>query len=396
MERDRAWPPLSYEEHSWTPSVAFASRRDAFDRARPYRAAVPLKIANRRVDLTGEAEALAAEATAEISRFDGEIGSDLAPFGALLLRSESAASSQIENLTASAKAVLLAEAGDTSRVNASLIAANTDAMQAALAMSDRIDGDSIIAMQSALLGSSNPRLVGAFRSEQVWIGGRASSPHGASFVPPHHDQVPEAIDDLVHFFHRTDVPPFVLAMIGHAQFETIHPFPDGNGRTGRALIHAILRWTRVTTRVTVPVSAGLLSDTGAYFSALDAYRAGDLDPIITIAADATFHALANARLLASEVSHIRTEWSEQLAGTRADSVAWQVLGILHASPVIDAKLIVDRFGVSAPTASDAINRLTEQGIVVRANAGPRNRKWIAPRIPEALDRFAERSGRRNL
>ncbi len=188
--------------------------------------------------LGADTSALAAEATAELSRFDGELGRDLAPFGSLLLRSEAAASSQIEQLTASAKAILMAEAGDTSRVNATIIAANTDALQAAIALADRLDEAAMIEMQRALLASSNPRIVGSFRSEQAWIGGRSASPHAASFVPPHHDRVPAAMADLVRFLRRTDVPPFVQAMVAHAQFETIHPFPDGNGRTGRALIRA--------------------------------------------------------------------------------------------------------------------------------------------------------------
>ena len=80
--------------------------------------------------------------------------------------------------------------------------------------------------------------------------------------------------------------------MAHAQFETIRPFPDGNGRTGRALVHAMLRHRGITRAVTVPISAGLLVDTGAYFDALGDYGAGHLEPIIRQMTDASFDALA--------------------------------------------------------------------------------------------------------
>ncbi len=90
-----------------------------------------------------------------------------------------------------------------------------------------------------------------------------------------HDRVSAAISDLIRFLRRDDLPVLPQAAIAHAQFETIHPFTDGNGRAGRALLHSMLRSKALTRSVTVPVSAGLLADTGAYFEALTAYREGD-------------------------------------------------------------------------------------------------------------------------
>lgn len=91
-------------------------------------------------------EVLVADATAEIARVDAEMGADIAPFAAILRRGESAASSRIDNLSASAKAIPLVELGDPSRRNASVIVANTHAMQAAIALADRWDADAIVAM----------------------------------------------------------------------------------------------------------------------------------------------------------------------------------------------------------------------------------------------------------
>ena len=390
------WPRLEFEARDWVPKLTFAGREAAFDRARPYMAAVPLEIAERQLSIGASTAALMAEATAEIARFDGESGGDLAPFDALLLRSESAASSQIEHLTASARAVLMAESGDTSRMNATIIAANTGAMRAALDLSDSLDETAILEMHRALLGSSQPTIVGAFRSEQVWIGGRSTSPHTASFVPPHEDRVPSAMADLVRFMQRTDIAPFVLAMVAHAQFETIHPFPDGNGRTGRALIHAVLRNTSVTRTLTVPVSAGLLADTSSYFAALDAYRGGDVDPIIVRASDAAFVAIQNGRQLREDLQRVSARWQDLLGDVRSDSVVRRIVAELPRTPVVDGATVARLHHVSLPTANDAIKRLAELGVLVRANGGLRFRKWIASEVTDALDRFAERSQRRGL
>ena len=142
--------------------------------------------------------ALADDASKELTRFDAEAGMIVAPFAAILLRTESASSSEVENVTASAKQVALAEIG-ASRLygNAELVVANVHAMNAAIELSDRLDERAIIAMHDALLGASAPHFVGGWRDQQVWIGGGSISPHNAGFVPPHHERVPELMRDLV-------------------------------------------------------------------------------------------------------------------------------------------------------------------------------------------------------
>lgn len=87
----------------------------------------------------------------------------------------------------------------------------------------------------------DPVDAGQFRSEQVWIGPGDAGPRTAGLVAPHHERVPGAIDDLVAFVRRQDIPVLVQVAVAHGQFETIHPFPDGIGRTGRSLAPSILR-----------------------------------------------------------------------------------------------------------------------------------------------------------
>jgi Fic family protein len=387
------WAPVGYEDHLWTSSLGIPRRwQSTF--SGPYRAAVVPEISRQDLALPAATMALADEATAELARFDAEMGSEIAPFAAILLRSESAASSRIEHLTASAKAVALAELGDTSRRNAAEIVANTSAMQAAIALADRLDAPALLAMHDALLGPHDPGIAGKWRDAQVWIGSSRYGPHTATFVPPHHTRVPAAIDDLVSFMQRDDLAVLPQAAIAHAQFETIHPFPDGNGRTGRAIVHCLLRGKRLTRQVTVPVSAGLLTDTERYFDALTAYRDGHVQPIAERFAEASFDSVVNGRQLVAELRAIRDAWSDAITSRRQATV-WRVLDVLFQHPVLDNALVQRSLSVSVMGADAAITELVAIGALDEITGGRRNRRYAATKVLAALDAFAERAGRRS-
>ena len=332
--------------------------------------------------------AAADEATAALVRFDADVGAITAPFASILLRSESASSSQIENLTAGARAIAEAELGERSSGNGPLIVRNVRAMQAALELSDDIGHESVIAMQKALLFDSAPHLTGDYRSEQVWIGRSVLSPHGADFVPPHPDLVRAAMSDLFAFIDRLELPVLYQAAIAHAQFETIHPFADGNGRTGRALVQAMLHRGGLTRHVTVPVSAGLLSDVARYFDALTSYRNGRVEDIVRMFADASILAIDNGRRLAAEIGAISTSWNQRLAGIRANASARRLVDVALEQPVLNAEVAAERLGVSRPVVYNALDTLVERGIFHTANSQKRNRLWIADDVIDALDAFA--------
>ena len=361
-----------------------------------YRAAIPAVIADLAVTLPSDVLANAEEASNEIARFDSELGDEIAPFASVLLRTESAASSNIENLTASARAIAEAEAlGDTSRRNAALIVGNTEAMKAAIALADRIDGTAILAMHEALMHSSNPGIAGKWRTEQVWVGGGSFGPRGADFVAPQQDRVPAAIDDLIRFTERSDISVLPQTAIAHAQFETIHPFPDGNGRTGRALIQAMLRNKRLSRQITVPVSAGLLTDTNAYFDALGAYRQGDPVPIVEQLSAASILAVLNGRHLIGDLRAIRAGWTVKITARR-DSAIHRVTDLLLRRPVFNAQLLHRELGISTGNARRYVDPLAEAGIIVEFTDRARNRAWRAPEVLQALDAFAVRAGRRGV
>lgn len=387
------WPAVEYEEHEWQSSIDLP-RRWMSTFSGPYRAAVVPNISRLDPTLPTATAALADEATAELARFDAEMGAEIAPFGAILLRSESAASSRIENLTASARAVALAELGDTSRRNATEIVANTASMRAAVELADRLDAPAMLAMHSALLEEHAPTIAGTWRDTQVWIGSSSYGPHLASFVPPHHTRVQAAIDDLVAFIQRDDLAVLPQAALAHAQFETIHPFADGNGRTGRAIVHCMLRGKRLTRHVTVPVSAGLLSDTSRYFDALTAYRQGDIQPIVERFAEASFDSVANGRLLVTELRAIRDTWRSSITSRRQATV-WRAVDVAVQHPVLDNALVQRELGVSVMGADAAISQLVKVGALEEITGGRRNRRYAAVQVLAALDAFAERAGRRS-
>jgi Fic family protein len=359
-----------------------------------YSAALVPLIEQRTPQLPAAVLALSEEASTEIARFDAELGQEVAPFASILLRSESASSSMIENLSSGSKAIVLAEMGSRQKRNALEIVGNVAAMRAALALADKLDESAVLTMHAALLETHDPHIAGRWREEQVWIGGDSFGPHGASFVPPHQEHVPTLMRDLVSFARRSDLPLLAQAAIAHAQFETIHPFPDGNGRTGRALVHAMLRGHGLTRNVTVPVSAGLLTDPGRYFDALTSYRRGDPSAIVETMAEATFTATTNGRQLVGELRALRAEWAGRIRA-RSGSTAVRLADVLIRQPIVDAATVAAELGVTVQNAQRAIAPLVDAEILVEFTGFARNRMWQSGEVLSALDEFAARAGRRS-
>jgi DNA-binding transcriptional ArsR family regulator len=158
----------------------------------------------------------------------------------------------------------------------------------------------------------------------------------------------------------------------------------------------MLRHGRATTRTTVPVSAGLLTDPSTYFTALTAYRAGDPDPIVSRFSEATFAAIGNSRLLAAALKETDQRWRSTLSA-RSDSVAWRILPILLAQPAVTSRLVQQRTGVSQPAVDRALRQLSEAGILTSKNEHGADRRrdvvWRADDVISALDDFAERARR---
>jgi Fic family protein len=312
---------------------------------------------------------------------------------AILLRTESASSSNIEQITAGAKQIALAELGESTSENAALVVRNTHAMEAALQLAAHLDEPAILRMHAELL-ADEPHGAGRYREQLVWVGGSRYGPRFASHVGADHDAVPTLMADLVAFLQRTDLPPLVLAAIAHAQFETIHPFPDGNGRTGRALVHAVLRHSGIVARATAPVSAGLLRHTEEYFEALSAYRSGDAGPIIESFAEASRFAARSGTELVDRLLAETASAQDSLTGVRADAAAHRVIPHLVGQPVISVGYVRDALTLTERGAFRAIDTLRERGILEERTGRSRGRVYQHPGILAVLDEYAESLRRR--
>ncbi len=361
----------------------------------PYASAVPPHIAGQELNLSASTVLELEEASQVLVRFDARHTGAVGPLAALLLRSESAASSQIENLTSSAQSVAIADIGEPSGPNARLIVGNARAMQAAIELADRMDEAAIIEMHAALLGESRPDAVGAWRQQAVWIGGSGLGPHRAVFVPPRHELLPDLMADLATFMARDDLPVLAQAALAHAQFETIHPFVDGNGRTGRALLHAMLRSKGLLQNITIPVSAGLLADATRYFASLGEYQQGDPEGVSSLVAEAAFRAVSEATWLLGEVGYLMEAWRQRL-GARRHALVWTVLEELPRQPVLSTRVVEQRFAASNTAASRALQQLSDAGIMREFTGRQRSRMWVADGITELLDEFGRRAAMRRL
>lgn len=362
--------------------------------SRRYRAALVPHIAGRTPNLSPAVRRVAEKAERELARFDAEQGAQVAAFAPVLLRSEAASSSQIENLTASARAIFSAELGVRRSPHAEEIAANTQAMRAALELARDLSAESIQYMHGVLMKQQPHHTPGRWRDEPVWIGTRSDSPVGASYVAPHHTHIPRLVDDLIEFVTNDSVSPMIAVAIAHAQFETIHPFSDGNGRVGRALAQSMLRQRGVTRNVAVPVSAGLLADVDGYHAALTAYRSGDVNPMVQQFADASLRAVRNARQLVEDIQGIRTSWDERLKARR-DSNAWGLLDILTRRPVLNSSAAAEELGVKQPNIYPPLKALVAAGIVKSKAEHQLGPFWRSDEVLAAIDAFAERAGRRS-
>lgn len=392
---DNEWPKVEQEDDFWSLGYERSySNREREQQTGVYKRSVPPQISAAKFALSSEVASDVAEASSEIARFDAEMGRELGSFGAILLRSESLSSSRIEQLTASARAIATAESGAAgSSSNAELIVANTHAMQRAIELASQLDVDSIRTIHRTLMQTEMTN-AGEWRTVQNWIGPGRSGPRMADFVPPSPERVPKLMDDLVAFMDRTDVPVIASAAISHAQFETIHPFEDGNGRTGRAMLHAYLRRKGLTTSATVPISAGLLANVGSYFDALSHYRDGQPNAIIAQVAQASVHAVGLGRDLVHDLRSVRESWNDKLI-VRRNSDAWRLADLLVSRPVVTRESVARDLGVLENNVDRAIRPLVDAGILVASGAASRGRKvWRSPEVLAELDAFAERLGRR--
>ena len=308
-----------------------------------------------------------------------------------LLRSESVASSRIEGLVLSQRRLARAEADEDSTRDetARSILGNVAAMEEAVALGIRgspLRLEDILAIHRTLmLATTTPQIAGELRTRQNWIGGNAFNPGRAVFVPPPPGRVKALMSDLIAFMSRTNVSPVVQAAIAHAQFETIHPFADGNGRVGRALIHVVLRRRGLAPRYVPPVSLVLAADARAYVSGLTVFREGRSGEWIDMFARAIGRAAEKATDLAARLADLQTAWRERSGKPRRHSSVEALIAALPAHPIITVATGQKLLGRSKQAVNAAIAALAESGVLRPLTLAKRNRAWEARELFDLVD-----------
>jgi Fic family protein len=359
--------------------------------------ALPPKIAALRPHLDPELVAELEPAIREITALDSADGHELRSLSLLLVRTESVASSKIEDIEAGVDDYARALHGVRSNSSAvSMVAATValDALIDAVTRNRRIELAPVLAAHRALMERDpyEARYAGRVRTVQNWIGGSDHSPRGALYVPPPPETVDDYLDDLMAFVARDDLPALVQAALAHAQFESIHPFTDGNGRIGRALINAVLRRRGVTTRVVVPLASALVARRGAYFDLLTRYRAGDTRSLLVSFARASRLAAAESRVTALRLRELPSQWRQEAGPMRAGSAATELLEKMMIWPVFSADEAAERLDAPRSSVFAAIARLREAGIIRPLTDRKRDQIWGAAAVLDELDELNRRIG----
>ncbi|MGH8775031.1 MAG: Fic family protein [Jiangellaceae bacterium] len=378
----------TWEDAHWESSVGSGLPRTA-QRSGAYRRYVPDLIDGVGLAIDGELSRRVTAIERSIRALSGPGAESLAGVARFLLRSEAIASSRIEGIAPSAQQVALAELGQSETVRgiseqARLVANNMTIVRRStteLVEAETLTVDHIVALHQSLL-PDQPGQHG-LRTVQNWIGGSDWSPIGADFIPPATERVPELMADLIDYLNGAAHAPLIQAAILHAQFETIHPFTDGNGRVGRALIHTVLARRGLTEHAVLPISLVLATLRDRYVEGLSAFRhdapaasaeaSASINAWLTTFVEASAIAAEQAVTLVGRISELRAEWTQRLTNhresigirptPRADSAVARLLQQLSEAPVVTATTLAKILGVSFPAASSALDELRQAGVL---------------------------------
>jgi len=370
-----------------------------------YEAYLPDHLSGRSFRLDGEVAADVADAEAAITRFNAQALSlvNSESVARLLLRAECVASSRIEGLEVGGRRLLRAELArsfgeEPEDVTAAEVLNNIGAMSFAidaLARGRALRVEDLLEVHKRLLaGTRMEQHGGRLRSEQNWIGGSDFNPCSAEFVPPPPEEVAALLEDLCAFCNDASLPAVAQAAMAHAQFETIHPFVDGNGRTGRALIHVVLRRRGLAPRVIPPVSLVLATWARDYVAGLTAtrYRGAAGSPAahqavngwVGLFAAACRRSVADAEGYEQRIRSLQTEWRRRLGRVRTGSATELLIDALPGAPIVTVSGATELIRRSGQAVNEAIGRLAEAGVLRQITVGRRNRAFEASDLIEAF------------
>ena len=229
---------------------------------------------------------------------------------------------------------------------------------------------------------------GELRQSQNWIGG--TRPGNAVFVPPPPEHVPTLLADMERFIHdtATDLPPMVKVALIHAQFETIHPFLDGNGRIGRLLIAALFGHWGLLSEPLMYLSGYLKQHQAEYYRRLSAIRTkGDWESWVTFFLEGVATAAGDAEKNIIEVaSLVATDRRRLLQSAKAGPTSYRLFEMLPMMPRFTIERVRQQLDTSFPTATAAVKALEELGIVAEMTGQKKNRSYSYQAYVELLSR----------
>ncbi len=397
-----------FEERLWEGNFAGLTRRDR----RPCRYSVylPDSLVGRPIVFDGDVAADLADAEAELVRLNTTVEalSDTEALARLLLRAESVASSRIEGLVVGGRRLLRADVArqlgaEVRDVTAREVLANIDAMVwgvETVGPGSSITLDVLLEVHRRLLaGTFLEEHGGRIRTAQNWVGGSSYNPCSASFVPAPPEMVEGLLEDLVAFCNDDGLPALAQAAIAHAQFETIHPFVDGNGRAGRVLIHLVLRRRGYATNFLAPVSLVLATWAVDYVAGLTATRyLGEpesesahtgINRWVALFSIACRRAIEDASRFEDQVRRLQATWRQRAGNPRRNSAASRLIEALPSAPVLTVATAAQLTGRSFQAANQAVQQLLNAGVLAQVNLDRRSRAFEAPELIElfaALER----------
>ncbi|MGP0031568.1 MAG: Fic family protein [Acidimicrobiales bacterium] len=396
-----------YEELIWHGSPAGQTRRERTPCS--YRAYIPDPLAERALTLLADVVADLSDAYRAVGALqDRQTGlASVESVARLLLRAEAVGSSYIEGLQVSARRLAKEEFAEraglpTSDDTARAVLGNIRAMSGALELADLerpITVEDLCTLHLELLaGTRDAHWGGVVRQEHNWIGG--VNPCRAAYVPPPYEQVRGLLEDLCSYLSGDDHPPIVQAALAHAQFETIHPFVDGNGRVGRALIHLVLRRRGLAPNFVPAVSLILATNAGAYIAGLVSFRydAPAADPLAAESAiqwidafvNALLRACTDAAVFANQLDQLEDLWRKAASPVRRDSAADLLLSALPGLPILTVETAAQAIGRSRKRTNDAVNHLHACGVLRQGTVGRRNRVFEVADLLDAITQFERR------
>ena len=307
---------------------------------------------------------------------------DVDLFVSMYVRKEALMSSQIEGTQATLEDVLDPLIEDNTNRNVADVVNYIKATEYAirrlheLPLCNRLLKETNAILMEGVRGQEkNP---GEFRCSQNWIGGKGSTLRNAKYIPPSPDDMTEAMSDLEKYINADDrLDGLIRAALIHYQFETIHPFLDGNGRIGRLLITLFLMEKKILTTPALYISYFLKKNRVEYYDRMTEVRSkGNYEQWVKFFLQAIAESAKDAIAAIDELTALHDKNVDLVAGMgRASKNAMLVFRYLEANPIIEIGKTAEALGITFGTASNVVERLSSAGILEQTTTGRRNRTF---------------------